>query len=127
MCGGQALNLTVANRAICFDLAWNEEMERQAFGRIHRLGQTKRTHFLRIIAKNTIDTRIIELQKRKSKEIEKAFARKTRSYTDDDMKFLLGNVTRNTDGTTLIEADYDEDEDDDKPSDQVADVGGDVD
>ncbi|KAI9822957.1 MAG: hypothetical protein M1826_000339 [Phylliscum demangeonii] len=36
-CGGQALNLTVANRVICVDVWWNYSVEEQAFGRVFRL------------------------------------------------------------------------------------------
>ncbi len=47
-------------------------MERQAFGRVHRIGQKKETHFCKIIAKNTIDERLLDMQEEKDKFIAKA-------------------------------------------------------
>ncbi|GAW25077.1 putative DNA repair protein rad5 protein [Rosellinia necatrix] len=41
----------------------------QAFGRVFRIGQTKETHFLRIIAEDTIDNRIETIQENKAKNI----------------------------------------------------------
>lgn len=35
-CGGQGLNLTMANRVISIDLWWNHSVELQAFGRVFR-------------------------------------------------------------------------------------------
>ncbi|KAL2760226.1 hypothetical protein ACRALDRAFT_2062131, partial [Sodiomyces alcalophilus JCM 7366] len=57
-CGGQALNLTCANRVIMVDAWWNKAAEMQAFGRVFRLGQIKETHHVRILARETVDERI---------------------------------------------------------------------
>lgn len=68
-CGGQALNLTCANRVILIDAWWNTAAERQASGRVFRLGQIKDSHFVRILARGTVDENITELQDDKSTEI----------------------------------------------------------
>ncbi|KAF6819453.1 SNF2 family domain-containing protein, partial [Colletotrichum musicola] len=68
-CGGQALNLTCANRVILIDAWWNNAAERQASGRVFRLGQIKDSHFVRVLARGTVDEHITELQDDKSTEI----------------------------------------------------------
>ncbi|RGP75109.1 hypothetical protein FLONG3_5793 [Fusarium longipes] len=64
-CGGQSLNLQVANRAIIVDIWWNKTVEDQAFKRIYRLGQTKETYLVRILARGGIDERVAKLQEAK--------------------------------------------------------------
>ncbi|KDQ15470.1 hypothetical protein BOTBODRAFT_31794 [Botryobasidium botryosum FD-172 SS1] len=64
-CGGVGLNLVEANRVISLDLAWNAATENQAFDRVHRLGQTKDVHIKRVIVKDTVEARILDLQERK--------------------------------------------------------------
>ncbi|KAK4235222.1 hypothetical protein C8A03DRAFT_18001 [Achaetomium macrosporum] len=66
-CGAQALNLSFANRVISVDQWWNTAMESQAFGRVHRIGQQKETHFVRIVAKNTVDGRMLAMAHEKEK------------------------------------------------------------
>ena len=64
-CGGQSFNLQIANRVIIVDEWWNDAVEEQAFRRVHRTGQTKETHLVRIMATKSIDERIILLQETK--------------------------------------------------------------
>lgn len=71
-CGGTALNLMWANRVISVDLYWNHSVEQQAFGRVFRFGQEKETHFVRLAVKDSIDERILKMQLRKMKAIDKA-------------------------------------------------------
>ncbi|KAF7563350.1 hypothetical protein G7046_g764 [Stylonectria norvegica] len=68
-CGAQSLNLTVANRVILIDPWWNTTMEQQAFGRVQRMGQTKNSHLVRIMAEGSVDERIEEIQDEKSETI----------------------------------------------------------
>mmetsp|Transcript_42585 Transcript_42585/g.69058 ORF Transcript_42585/g.69058 Transcript_42585/m.69058 type:complete len:182 (+) Transcript_42585:360-905(+) len=63
--GGQGLNLTCANHAFIIDLEWNPAHEDQAIERVHRIGQTKPVRIVKMYIKNTIEERIMELQKRK--------------------------------------------------------------
>lgn len=65
-------------------------MDEQARGRIRRHGQTKETHFVRIVANDSIDDRIIELQERKMGEIEPAMTSGKNSLSSDDVYFLVG-------------------------------------
>ncbi|KAK7729109.1 hypothetical protein SLS53_009324 [Cytospora paraplurivora] len=64
-CGGQALNLTCANRTILVDLWWNHSVEAQATARVYRMGQSKETYSVRIIVEDSVDDRIYELQESK--------------------------------------------------------------
>ncbi|KAI5455500.1 hypothetical protein NCC49_000308 [Naganishia albida] len=64
--GGVGLNLTIANKAICLDLAWNSATEQQAIDRIHRIGQTKPVEVQRIVIPNSIEQRILALQEKKA-------------------------------------------------------------
>ncbi|KZT61695.1 hypothetical protein CALCODRAFT_463847 [Calocera cornea HHB12733] len=63
--GGVGLNLTRANRVILLDLAWSEAIENQAFDRVHRMGQSKDVFVNRYVIRNTVEDRILALQKKK--------------------------------------------------------------
>lgn len=56
------LNLTAANHVILLDPWWNPTIEEQAIDRTHRIGQTKTVHVTRILTRDTIEGRILELQ-----------------------------------------------------------------
>ena len=64
-CGSESLNITEANRLILVDPWFNRSVESQAIGRVYRIGQTKVTHAARILAKDTVDDRIYEMQQNK--------------------------------------------------------------
>ena len=59
--GGAGLNLTAADTVIHFDPWWNPAVEDQATDRAHRIGQTKVVTTYRLIAKGTIEEKILEL------------------------------------------------------------------
>ncbi|MGL5576991.1 MAG: DEAD/DEAH box helicase [Sarcina sp.] len=63
--GGTGLNLTSANVVIHFDPWWNPAVEDQATDRVYRIGQTKGVEVIKLIAKDTIEEKIINLQNRK--------------------------------------------------------------
>lgn len=63
--GGVGLNLTAADYVILFDPWWNPAVERQAVDRSHRIGQDKPVFVYRIVTKDSIEERILELQERK--------------------------------------------------------------
>jgi len=64
-CGGVGLNLTCANRVVSLDLAWTPASEKQAFDRAHRFGQEKEVYVNRVMINNTVEQRILELQRKK--------------------------------------------------------------
>ncbi|TLD23783.1 hypothetical protein PspLS_06768 [Pyricularia sp. CBS 133598] len=91
-CGGQALNLTAANRVILVDLWWNTAVERQAFGRVHRIGQTKDTYYVKIVARKTIDERLLEMQDEKDATISATLQdgeHKVKPLTYADIRYLI--------------------------------------
>jgi hypothetical protein len=60
--GGHGLNLTAAGYVFILDPWWNPAVEAQAIDRAHRIGQTKRVIATRIVARDTIEEKILELQ-----------------------------------------------------------------
>ena len=63
--GGLGLNLTAASYVFLLDPWWNPASEAQAIDRAHRIGQQQRVIAYRMIARDTIEERILELQSRK--------------------------------------------------------------
>ena len=63
--GGVGLNLTAAGYVFLLDPWWNPAAEAQAIDRTHRIGQTKNVFAYRLVAKDTVEERILELQARK--------------------------------------------------------------
>ncbi|MDR3336912.1 MAG: DEAD/DEAH box helicase [Treponema sp.] len=64
--GGTGLNLTAADYIFIFDPWWNAAAESQAIDRAHRIGQANPVFCYRLIARDTIEERILELQKHKA-------------------------------------------------------------
>ena len=75
MRGGVGIDLTRASRVFMMDLWWNAGTEEQAFDRVHRIGQTRPVTIVRYVTERTIETRILELQRRKAALAEGALAR----------------------------------------------------
>ena len=63
--GGVGLNLTKANNVIFLDPWWNIAVEYQAADRTHRIGQTKNVTIYRLICKDTIEEKVLNIQKEK--------------------------------------------------------------
>ena len=63
--GGTGLNLTGADTVIHFDPWWNPAVEDQATDRAHRIGQTKVVTVYRLIAKGTVEEKILQLSAKK--------------------------------------------------------------
>ncbi|KAH9059362.1 SNF2 family N-terminal domain-containing protein [Lactarius vividus] len=64
--GGVALNLTEASRVYLMDSWWNPAVEFQAMDRIHRLGQRRPVQAIKLIIEDSIESRIVQLQEKKS-------------------------------------------------------------
>jgi superfamily II DNA or RNA helicase len=63
--GGVGLNVTAADTVIHFDPWWNPAVEAQATDRAHRIGQTKVVTAYKLIARDTVEEKILSLQERK--------------------------------------------------------------
>lgn len=64
--GGTGLNLTSADVVVHFDPWWNIAAENQATDRAHRIGQKNNVTIYKMIARNTIEEKIIEMQQKKA-------------------------------------------------------------
>ncbi len=65
--GGFGLNLTEADYCILLDPWWNPATEQQAIDRTHRIGQTKNVMVYRMVAKETIEEKVMALKQEKAK------------------------------------------------------------
>mgnify|MGYP000387666578 CR=1 FL=1 len=90
--GGFGLNLTAADYVFILDPWWNPAVEAQAIDRAHRIGQTKKVVAYRLIAKDTIEERIAQLQESKRNLAESIIDQTesiVKSLTRDDLMMLL--------------------------------------
>lgn len=65
--GGSGLNLTEADYCFLLDPWWNPAVEAQAVDRTHRIGQTRTVMVYRLIARDTIEDKVLALNARKAK------------------------------------------------------------
>lgn len=63
--GGLGLNLTAADYVYLLDPWWNPVAEAQAVDRAYRIGQKRSVFAYRLIAQNTVEEKVLELQKTK--------------------------------------------------------------
>jgi hypothetical protein len=63
--GGLGLNLTAAEYVFLLDPWWNPAVEAQAIDRAHRIGQTRQVFAYRLIAKDTVEEKVLQLQQTK--------------------------------------------------------------
>jgi superfamily II DNA or RNA helicase len=70
--GGVGLNLTAADTVIHFDPWWNPAVEAQATDRAHRIGQQRIVTSIKLIARDTVEERVLRMQERKRELLEGA-------------------------------------------------------
>ena len=89
--GGTGLNLTAADHVFLVDPWWNPAVEDQAADRAHRIGQDKPVMVYRLVARDTVEERILELQARKRRIADAALADASgaAAITRDDLLALL--------------------------------------
>ena len=68
--GGVGLNLSAADTVIHFDPWWNPAVEAQATDRAHRIGQTRVVTSYKLIARGTVEEKILNLQQKKREMIQ---------------------------------------------------------
>ena len=71
--GGTGLNLTAADVVVHFDPWWNPAIETQATDRAHRIGQDRVVTVYKLIASDTVEEKVLQLQHGKRKLLEKVF------------------------------------------------------
>src|SRR5207244_6027672 len=64
--GGFGLNLTEADYCFLLDPWWNPATENQAIDRTHRIGQVRPVNVYRLIARDTIEEKVVALARRKA-------------------------------------------------------------
>lgn len=90
--GGVGLNLTSADTVIIYDPWWNPAAEAQAEDRSHRIGQTRAVNCIKLIVENSVEEKVLELQKKKAGLFENLVESPTealRSVSMEDLEFLL--------------------------------------
>ncbi|MBL8827152.1 MAG: SNF2 helicase associated domain-containing protein [Planctomycetaceae bacterium] len=90
--GGVGLNLTAADYVFILDPWWNPAVEAQAVDRAHRIGQAKRVFAYRLIARDTVEEKILQLQgdkRRLADAIVSADDSVIRQLTAEDLQLLL--------------------------------------
>lgn len=90
--GGVGLNLTAADYVYIVDPWWNPAVEQQAIDRTHRIGQTKNIFAYRMICKDTIEDKIMQLQERKrilAKELISDDQTFVKSLSKEDVEYLF--------------------------------------
>ncbi|MDT8718730.1 DEAD/DEAH box helicase [Clostridium sp. 19966] len=86
--GGTGLNLTSANLVILFDPWWNPAVEQQASDRAHRIGQKNVVEVIKLVAKDSIEEKIVALQEQKKELIDSIITGDLKSTT------LLNKLTK---------------------------------
>ena len=90
--GGQGLNLTAADYVFILDPWWNPAVEAQAIDRAHRIGQERHVFAYRLIARDTVEEKIVELQRTKrdlADAIISADGNVLSRLTSEDLELLL--------------------------------------
>ncbi|KAL6304876.1 SNF2 family N-terminal domain-containing protein [Sparassis latifolia] len=91
--GGVGLNLTNANHVFMMDCWWNAATENQAIDRVHRIGQEKTVYVKHFIISETIEGRILQIQKRKTAIVKEAFRGKGNADPEsiENLKIMFGD------------------------------------
>ena len=92
--GGVGLNLTAADTIFIYDPWWNKTVENQAIDRAYRLGQDNTVFAYKMILKDTIEEKILTLQKAKSLLIENLISDEGANFkflSEEDIEFILGS------------------------------------
>lgn len=91
--GGFGLNLTAADYVILLDPWWNPATEAQAIDRTHRIGQSKKVMVYRMVARDTIEERVMALKEHKAALFDAVMTGTSATgaaLTADDIRELLG-------------------------------------
>lgn len=90
--GGSGLNLTGADMVIHYDPWWNPAVEDQATDRAHRIGQKNTVYSVKLITKNSVEEKVLAMQKRKKSVIDATLEKSddvAQSLTWADVQELL--------------------------------------
>ncbi|KAG4071432.1 hypothetical protein HA402_011586 [Bradysia odoriphaga] len=105
--GGLGINLTAADSVIIYDSDWNPQMDLQAISRVHRIGQTKAVRVFRLIAKDTVDEKMIQRADMKLRLSDIVIESHVKSRSVTPQRFLLSAVRFGTDTILSNDSHYD--------------------
>jgi SNF2 family DNA or RNA helicase len=92
--GNAGLNLTTASRVIICDPFWNPYIEMQAVDRAHRIGQQREVKVHRVLVKETVEDRILDLQEEKRRLVEAALdegsSKSVGRLGEQELRYLFG-------------------------------------
>ena len=102
--GGIGIDLTMANKCILVEPWWNDATQQQAFCRLFRIGQERNVEIVKLVIKDTIDVYMMNLQEKKSKNIDAAINEKamTGRNTALELMKLFGEVEHHEGGGIFI-------------------------
>ncbi|MES2777165.1 MAG: DEAD/DEAH box helicase [Bacteroidota bacterium] len=90
--GNAGITLTAADYVFLFDPWWNNAVQQQAIDRTHRIGQTKNVFAYKMICKDTIEEKIIQLQKKKTELSDNLVGNEdgfVKQLTREDVEYLF--------------------------------------
>ncbi len=92
--GGVGLNLTAADYVFIFDPWWNVAAENQAIDRVHRIGQKNSVFSYKLITRNTIEEKILQLQQQKTELVNVLIdsdGDSVKSLSEQDIDFIFSD------------------------------------
>lgn len=90
--GNAGITLTAADYVFLVDPWWNSAIEQQAIDRTHRIGQTKNVFAYKMICRNTIEEKIVDIQNRKKTTSDALISEEegfVKNLTQDDIAYLF--------------------------------------
>lgn len=91
--GGTGLNLTGADTVVHYDPWWNPAAEAQATDRAHRIGQEKVVTSIKLIATNTVEEKVLELQAKKAEILRELFEESENANAKVSLEDIKGLLT----------------------------------
>jgi len=93
--GGVGLNLTAAEYVFIYDPWWNASAENQAVDRAHRIGQKNSVFSYKLICRNTIEEKILQLQQNKTELVNALIdsdSHGMKSLSEDDIEYIFSRT-----------------------------------
>jgi superfamily II DNA or RNA helicase len=122
--GAVGINLTQANRIFLMEPCFNPALEAQAIGRVHRLGQKRSVEIIRLLMKDSVDSRIVEMLEKKHGKMDGSEANaKTDADADADAEKDSNKDDDSLSYDALSKSDADADVDDEEDGNKDASDG----
>jgi superfamily II DNA or RNA helicase len=109
--GAVGINLTQANRIFLMEPCFNPALEAQAVGRVHRLGQKRSVEIIRLLMKDSVDSRIVEMLEKKHGKLDGSEANDKADANDEK------DSNKDTDSASKSDAGADDEKESNKDTD----------